>query len=246
MKKDLLFIGATHGDETIGVEVLQKLDQSEFDFDSVIGNPPALSKGTREFEADLNRSAPGDLDSSIYEKRRAAELIKKSENYRYTIDLHGSIKNTGIFIIITNPTLENFKLASMFKISRIVLWPSITKEQQGSLSEFFSCGIEIESGEKNNPRIKNKLELILTDFLKNYLEREKIGWRERLKQKKIYLMYEPLKKSECPISIELKEFVEVKIKNKTFTPIFIGSYDYENILAYKLKKINLEQALSLS
>jgi len=238
MKNDILFIGATHGDETIGVRALETLEQQRDDFDWIIGNEKAYKKNARTFTADLNRSAPGNLVSATYEKRRAAEIIDRSKQYTYTIDLHGTYNNTGIFLIVTNPSEENMRLASMFDIDKIVIWPSITPEMQYPPSEFFSCGLEIECGNQENLETQGKLEKILNTFLDSYKQKEKGGWEKRLDQKQIYKMYGPLPRNPDTEKLPLREFEEVKYEGETFTPVFISTYDYEDVLCYKLKKLS--------
>jgi len=228
--KKILFIGATHGDEPIGIEVLKNLEKKFNNFDWIIGNPKALKKRTREFAGDLNRSAPGNVNSNQYEQKRAAEIIKRSENYQYTIDIHGSGKPVGIFVIITNPKPINLKLASMLPIKNIVFWPSFSPELKGPLSEFFSCGLEIECGPKEDLGIKKSLEKKLEKFLINLKKLEKMPIAELLKQKNIYKVYGSLKVKPKK---KLKEFKKVTINNETFYPLLIGSYEDKNIICYK-------------
>ena len=244
MTKDILIIAATHGDEPISVEVVRELETDRNDFDWIIGNPKALETGERYCEKDLNRSAPGNKESSVFEERRATEILEKSRRYLYTIDIHGTIKDTGVFIIITRPSEQNLKLASLFDIPRIVIWPSIAEEQKGPLSEYFPCGLEIECGRKDDPKIKQQLKTSLTNFLDSYKENERGDWQERLKQKQSFEMYGSLKKTDCADPSFLKEFREVTIESETFTPVFIGSYDYDDVLCYKLRKISPEQVVS--
>lgn len=232
--KKILFIGATHGNEPIGVEVLKKLEKKFNNFDWIVGNPKALKQKSREYTADLNRSAPGDINSNQYEQKRAAEIIKLSKNYQYTIDIHGSGKPVGIFIIITNPKPINLKLAGMLPIKNIVFWPAFSPELKGPLSEFFSCGLEIECGPKENFRIKKSLEKKLEKFLINLKKIEKKPITELLKQKNIYKVYGNLKDKP---NKKLKEFKEITINNETFYPLLIGSYKDKNIICYKMKKI---------
>ncbi|MBD3281374.1 hypothetical protein GF391_01370 [Candidatus Uhrbacteria bacterium] len=244
MKKDILFIAATHGDEPIGVEVLRDLQVKGLSFDWIVGNQPALDKGVRFIDTDLNRSAPGDPKAKSFEKCRAAEIVQISKQYQYTIDIHGSSKETGIFILITNPTMDNIKLASMLDIERIVIWPSLTPDQKGPLSEYFICGLEIECGKKDDPKIKAQLEETLAKFLKR--DRKAVAnWREQLKEKQVFEMYGSLRRSKCDRAVKLEEFVKTKICGESFFPIFVGSYDYEDVLCYKLREFDLAQLISL-
>ncbi|MFC1787887.1 succinylglutamate desuccinylase/aspartoacylase family protein, partial [Patescibacteria group bacterium] len=221
-----------HGDESLGVEVLEELEKERGDFDWTIGNPKAFKIKKRKFENDLNRSAPGDPKSSIYEQRRASELITRSKQYQYTIDLHGTVKNTGIFIIITNPTEANLKLAGMLGIDKIVIWPSFSPELEGPLSEYFPCGLEIECGPKNSPQIKQQLKNCLLKFLETYQDNETKNTKELLANKQVFEVYGSL--GQQP-EIELKEFQKAVFDGEMFFPLLIGSYD--NLFCYKMKQV---------
>ncbi len=245
-ENDILFIGGTHGDEPIGVDALRRLEKTRNDFDWIIGSEEALARGTREFEGDLNRSAPGSPTAANYAGRRAAEIIQLSQEYRYTIDIHGSEKDNGIFLIITALTQANLRLATRLDVERVILWPSDTAEMAGPMSEFFPCGLEIECGVKTDPVVIAELNRIITDFLDTDRTQDPQNWEAALDHKHLYHMQGPLHATPEAVQANLKEFKEVTIDNEKLTPIFIGSYDYDNILAYKLQKIDSQQALSLT
>ncbi len=240
---EILFIGATHGDERIGVDVLRNLQDRRSDFDWIIGNPPALQRGTREYEGDLNRSAPGDPASSQYAQRRACELIELSKKYRYTIDIHGSTQPVGIFVIVTNPNLQNLRLATMLGIKRIVLWPAQSPEMEGPLSEEFPCGVEIECGIKTNPAMQAELQSRIEHFLNHRAHLEKVNWPAELHQRDLYEQIGPLTSDEANGTKGLEEFDEFQLGDEMIAPVFIGSYPYKNIVAYKLKRLTAEQVL---
>ncbi len=240
--KDILLIGGTHGDEPIGVDIGKKITSTYPTANLIIGNPRAYEQNVRYTDADLNRSAPGDTTSKIYEQRRAKELIELTSDYRYTIDIHGTNNDMGIFIIITNPSRENLALASLLDIDRIVIWPSITPEMQFPLSEFFSCGLEIECGDKNNPKTYDQLDQILTQFMDSYnkLDVSDEAVISRLSKKDIYTMYGKQKRVSDIDIFSMKEFVETTIDGETFVPAFIANYPYQDVLCYKLKQTYIE------
>ncbi|HBK35068.1 hypothetical protein A2239_03120 [Candidatus Uhrbacteria bacterium RIFOXYA2_FULL_40_9] len=240
MKNDILFIGGTHGNEPIGVDVLQELEKERSDFDWMIGNKPALNQKTREFEGNLNRSAPGNAKAKNYASRRASEILTKAQNYRYTIDLHGTAKQTGVFIIITNPTSKNFQLAALLKIKRIVVWPTFSPELEGSLSEYVPCGLEIECGPKDSKKIKKTLKKILVDFLSKKNEREKENYQSILKKREIFEVYGSLLKNSDQV---LKEFEKIAIDSEPFFPLLIGSYQESGITCYKMRSISVDRFL---
>ncbi|PIW36620.1 MAG: hypothetical protein COW24_04395 [Candidatus Kerfeldbacteria bacterium CG15_BIG_FIL_POST_REV_8_21_14_020_45_12] len=242
---DLLFIGAVHGDESIGVDILKTIAKTRNDFDWIIGSPPALQLNQREFGGDLNRSAPGDITSNDYAKKRAAELITLSKKFRYTIDLHGSTQAVGIFIIITKLTAQNLRLATMLDVTRIVLWPALSSEMTGPLSEYFPCGVEIECGKKDNPAIQKDLQKILETFMNKLEEKETLDWKSALQKRKLYKQIGPIMHHEITSPKVLTEFKSTTISGKTISPVFIGSYTYSNIAAYALESITPQEALTL-
>jgi hypothetical protein len=221
MKNNILFIGGTHGDEPIGVNALKELAKERSNFDWIIGNEPALRQKNREFEGNLNRSAPGNKDSLFYAQRRAAEILELSKKYKFVIDLHGTPSQSGIFIIITNPKKENFKLAARLPIKNVVYWPSFSSELEGPMSEFFPCGLEIECGPKNDPKTKQKLK----NIIKNFLDKKTSD-----KKQKIFEVYD----SYSGPNLGLKEFQLTKINGEKFYPVLVGVYP--KITCYKMKR----------
>lgn len=234
MKNNILFIGGTHGDEPIGVRVLQELEKIRNDFDWIIGNVPALKHGTREYEGNLNRSAPGDINAKNYASRRTAEILALSTSYQYTIDLHGTSQPTGLFIIITNPTKENFELAQKLDVKRVVVWPSFSSELKGPLSEFFPCGLEIECGPKEAIETQQELERVLIKFL-DAQEADPLRLplcKGERTQQDVFEVYG----SWNGDSDGMQEFIETTKNNETFFPLLIGAYKNMNgITCYKMR-----------
>ncbi len=237
----ILLIAATHGDEPIGVRTLESLEKKRDDFDWIIGNPPAYEENKRFTEADLNRSAPGMFTGATYESRRAAEITSLAKQYDYTIDLHGAPQDCGIFTLLTNPSEANLRLAAMIDLDRIVIWPAITPDLSGPLSEFFPVGLEIECGLKDDPQTQIKLERVLTDLLENREVLARQDASKTLKQKEIYEVYGELRGDP---GVKLKEFQEVTIAGETFFPLLIGAYDDAyGVTCYKLKKRSAQSLL---
>ena len=67
--RKILFIAATHGNERDSVKVMRQLEKElpkeKYGYDWIIGNKKAFAANARFVEQDLNRSAPGDINSSI-------------------------------------------------------------------------------------------------------------------------------------------------------------------------------------
>ncbi|MDP2683585.1 MAG: succinylglutamate desuccinylase/aspartoacylase family protein [bacterium] len=236
MKKKILFLAATHGDEGFSIPILRKLSNEGYEgkFDWIIGNPRALKKEKRFIDADLNRVAPGDKNNSKYEFRRAYELQQKFDQYEYVIDLHGTEAKTGIFTIVTNPKIENLILASLFPVQNIVIWEPSDWTQPGSLTRYTKCGLEIECGPKNSPVIKTQLYNILKGIQKNGFNLD----TQKIQQQTFYRVYGSLLKKELKsIDIKLNEFEEVNVNNERFYPLLVNRYT--DIVCYKMEEINI-------
>jgi succinylglutamate desuccinylase len=246
MKNNILFISATHGDEGYSVNVLNELENKYskriYGYTRIIGNPKAFRKKIRYLDSNLNRSAPGNINSKLYEERRAYEIMKITKKYKYVIDLHGADSKCGIVIIMCNPTLSNFVLAGMLDIKKIVIWRTKEDLKNGPLTQFCEpAGLEIECGRKTDIKIQNKLKNVLYKFIKSYqkINIEKII--DNLKKKQLYVIYD---KQNNKVD-SLRDFKQFKTQNEIFYPFM--SNVYPKIACYKMKKIKLEEIfLSLS
>ena len=245
MKKQILFISATHGDEGFSIKVLDELEErypkGKYGFERIIGNPKALSLNIRQIEANLNRSAPGNLKSPIYEERRAAEIMAEAKKFQYVIDLHGANSRCGIVIIICKPSLPNFLLAGMLNVKNVVIWSTKEDFKSGPLTQFCETGFEIECGPKTEKRIQKKMKMVLENFLKNY---QKIGIEEimeNLRSKKFYAIYD----KENQTDKALIDFRKIRKGTEEYYPFM--SNIYPNLACYKLRGIKFEELfLSLS
>jgi succinylglutamate desuccinylase len=235
--KKVLFVVASHGDESIGLRAIEKLSKKTGKkINYLIGNPEALKNNVRFVNSDLNRVYPGKLKGDVEEKTayNNLKLIKKNK-CDYVIDLHGTISKTGIFIIITKLSIENLLLALMLDIKKIVIWPK-SKETKGSLSTFVRCGIEIESGPKNGKKVIENLDKILNKFLNNIDNKDNL--KNKIKGKEFYIITGKIKnKKNMP---EVRDFR----KTGNFYSLFVGQY--EGISCYKMKKTNYSNILKLA
>ncbi len=233
MKDSTLLIGGTHGDERIGVEACLQLQADIPSLAWTIGNPKAFEQKNREYEGDLNRSAPGNSDSALYSERRAAELIALSKNFKQTIDIHGTNQPTGIFIIISRLSKANLRLAAMLPIQRIVIWTASSNKQP--LNAYFPCGMEIECGSQESAEVRKEINIILKDFLARPEEISDHECEDILRFRDIFEVYG--KQTSILQGIELTEFQEVQgFDEERFFPLLINVYSASGIVCYKMKR----------
>lgn len=235
-KTKILFITATHGNEAFSLPVLQGLEKefphTKFNYDWIIGNPKALEQGTRFIETDLNRTAPGNLTSTVWEEKRAAQLIELSKHYDIVIDIHGTKSDFGIVKIIPYPTYENLVLAGYFPEKRNVIWYS--KKKKGPLAQFMHCpALELECGDKTKKETQVLLHQELGAFLQNV--HDGIPFRT-LQEQSLYKVFG----KETHDIIQRKDFKKIQLGNETFYP-FLTENGYKDISYYKMQKVTIEE-----
>lgn len=243
MDKKILFITALHGNESLGVEIMKRIEDTlpptENNYEWLIGNPEAYKQNVRFTQDDLNRVAPGSSNSNSYEERRAAELVELSKKYSFAIDIHGTSAKSGIFVLITNPTLENLVLAASLPIKNVVVWAANSSKEKGPVTQYLNCpAVEIECGPKTDPNIHIQLQEAITEIVKN-------------KGKNLDYLFANIKKQQyfsvCG-SIEnidtsrMKEFQETEVQGEKFYPLLINSYKQGSIR--KIQRIDFFDLLS--
>lgn len=219
--KKLLITVTTHGDEEFSIPVVKKLSK-KFNFNWKISNPKALKQKVRFTEKDLNRSGPGNLKGKTYEDRRAKKMISLAQEYQTTIDIHGTVSNTGCFIILSDPNWRNIELAKKFSVKNVVLWPSLMPT--GPLTQFIPNSLEIECGPKNNKGTVRRLKQILEKYLE--------GKQENLNQKFYIVTGKFTKKVRKPI----KDFVKYTYRQSSFYPLMVDQYP--GIKCYMMQRLS--------
>ena len=204
----------------------------------LVANERAYKTGVRFTEADLNRSAPGNSLSPIYEVRRAYEIMQIAARYRFVIDIHGTTASTGIFVIVTNPTPANIALAASIPIANVVIWAAKSSAHAGPLSQFVNCGVEIECGPKTSRRIREELRDVLwaISWGKNDAlapTQTKQTW---------YRVYGSIPRRKRCRTPKLKDFEQATVDYETFYPLLVGQYKTE--LCYKMELVNFNDILA--
>lgn len=148
-EKTIAIIGAVHGDEKVGAEVIEKLKKL-IDGKSIVGviaNKGALKRGKRFIVQDLNRSFPGDPNGKL-EEQIAYRLGKKIKKFDYVLDLHSFSCKSDPFAILTKRTKRHLKLAKASGINKIVfMLPKLASRK--ALIDHCRCGVSIETGRHN-------------------------------------------------------------------------------------------------
>lgn len=240
MKKEakMLFITATHGDEGFSIPVLKKLEQSypknSWAYDWIVANPKALKEEKRFVDCDLNRSAPGDINSPLYEKRRAAQILNVSNKYDMIIDIHGTSSDCGLVKIIPKPSMENLLMASLFPDLINIIWYSIRSLKEGPLAQFMTKpSLEIECS-INNPETEEKLYQTL---VKSLLIKKEINWMQLTDSLLKQDWFKVIGRSKT-FDPESRELQALKTKSGIAYPFLTNQYT--SSAYYLLEKIKIE------
>lgn len=145
-KKTVAIVGAVHGNESVGMEVIKRLGGA-VDGQSVTGviaNKEAFQRGKRFIDQDLNRSFPGNPKGNL-EERLAYKLNQEIKRFDYLLDLHSFSCQSEPFAIVTKRTKKHLRLAGALGIRKVVLMsPKLASGT--ALIDHARCGVSVEAG----------------------------------------------------------------------------------------------------
>ncbi len=145
----LAFVGATHGNEIVGVEAIVELvkflekenlqlDKGKISF--IIGNPKAYRQRVRFIDENLNRVFTGQYADTV-ESRRAEEIskfLKEAEGLTALVDLH-SVSVGTFSAVVYPPNPASISLSQ--KISNLNLHFSTEEEHTPGLLISFAANL---------------------------------------------------------------------------------------------------------
>ena len=236
----LLFITATHGEEGFSIPVLKRLEaeypKGEWNYDWIIGNQKAMEQGKRFTEYDLNRSAPGELSSTLYEERRAAEIIEIAQDYDMIVDIHGTVSPCGLVKIIPRPSVENLALASLFPDLINIIWYSARSLKKGPPVQFMAKpALEIECA-MNDPKIEARLLQVLASAL---LIKREMNWMRLTASLANQQWFQVIGRAQS-YDPQAKELQPLESERGAVYPFLTNQY--RETPYYLLKKIKIEDA----
>ena len=119
----ILIIGGMHGNETLGIQLVEKLRTSPIDsVDAIIANEMAVKENVRYTTQDLNRTFPGAEASSTYEEQRAAKLVKLCKQYDIVLDFHNTYcPNNNCSFVGDAANKELFAVSNALGLSRVIV-----------------------------------------------------------------------------------------------------------------------------
>lgn len=182
----VLVAGGTHGNEWIGAWLVRHwqkqpraVQRQGFETALLLANPPAVERGVRYLEQDLNRSfdAPR-AEAPAWEERRAREILDEfgpggRAPVDVVLDLHTTTANMGLSYIVTNREPFNLKMAASVArrepALRVYAWIDETLPKS-ALSTIVTRGATIEVGPTPNNVVRGDLLLATERVVRHCLD----------------------------------------------------------------------------
>ena len=236
-------LACMHGDEPSGKKAIEKLFESEYEFQKpvkfVIANEEALEENERFLDADLNRSFPGDPESSKHEERLAARFLDELKGMS-VIDLHSTRSKPVPFMTFGEMNSKILKMMKNTGVDKACYF----EESSGVLGEYLDAFI-VESG----PQRTEEATEMAFEILKNYLVAEEIIQADfEISNPEIFKYYETVEGGGWEFLA--KNFSKVEkgevfaksgttelISTEDFYPVLMSTDGYEDVLGQKAKKL---------
>ncbi len=246
-------MGAVHGDEPMGVKVIQKLKSLKLKkgiIHFIIANPAALKRRKRFLVQDLNRSFPGKKNGRGEEKL-AYSLFKHLKGFDVVLDIHATNSSIKELAVVSKLTPKIKRFLKLVPVKKVAFVKRSVFGGRESISRL-PFGVALEYGpnksSRNYPKVVGHLKTILINL--GFLEGEK----RIFSRKEVYVVsgqyHTPDKFRQNP---GLREFKFIKkgnvvgrIKEKlvrskiSFYPLFLGKGRYEGVLALIAKRRKLK------
>lgn len=248
----------SHGNETLGIEVLDKLKEIPVQSGSVvfhIANELALKEGKRFIDSDLNRSFPGSVTGG-YEEQVAFQMMQYIPHFDYVIDIHSTVSDIKDCLIIEDDSPEVQRLLSVCQNAKTILHMTATKGVSLSTATrlldktipaiaFEYGGNDAETRDRTYSDIRNILSLLgvikSTDFVAN---------THKPQQFECYATYPKLETDIPNVEIRNYEIIHkgdvigysedrtLILSDSDFYPVLFGEINYKTIFGFKAKKLD--------
>ena len=236
-------VACVHGDETCGWHAVNRLKAQGIAFRKplkfVLANERAWKLGLRYCDEDLNRVAPGDPNSSVYERRLAARLLHELDGLK-VLDIHSTESRSCPFAIVVGQTQTTLRLAQSTGLRRVI----DMRHVPGGLTETLD-GVAIECGYHDAEGAAS----IAFNTLRRFLAAEGVidGPVER-SELEVYEVFEVAAGRGFEVVAENFRRVEagevyahkgttVRRAEVPFHPVLMSNDGYEEIIGFKARRV---------
>jgi hypothetical protein len=250
-------VGSIHGDEPEGAKAIERLLAENLDYSKpvkyIVANPPALERGVRYIDADMNRIFPGDAESDDLERRLAARVCEETKGCMSLV-LHSTRSYPEPFALVSKYDTELFELASNLPVDKVVDESSLS---DGSFTRCDSV-VSVECGFQGTNEAADAAERVVRAFL-DLTGAIETGYVSDEEEPDYFVIGEAVpKKPGMDYELLVDNFVEVcegetyarsdgeaVVAERDFYPILMSEDGYAEALGYRGSKVasNLEEAL---
>lgn len=242
-KPEITVIGSLHGDEPAGKKAIETILEEEIEFKKpvkfIIANEEALEQDERYLEVDINRSFPGDPESSLHEEQLAAEILQEIGETK-VLDIHTTHSHPEPFAVIKSMDDEIIELVRSSNVKNAVYFPT----QSGNIQEFIT-GVTIETGYQRTDQAVENAVKVIKNFLASHGAIEADYTRS---EPEIFEYFETV---EGDWKFQAENFQKVEkgedyaekdgktlVAEEDFYPVLMSTNGYDGHLGYKAKKIS--------
>jgi predicted deacylase len=158
-------VGGVHGDEPCGVRAIERFLAADHDVDRaaklIVANEPALKRGVRYVETDLNRALPGDPESDLYEERLAADLMDEVRDC-VALGIHSTISYERAFANVAYLNERKREVAAHLPVDEVVDFTVVADGRSVELPGF----VDIEAGRQGSEAAVDNAYDCLVAFLR--------------------------------------------------------------------------------
>jgi len=241
---DVAVVGGIHGDEPAGVHAVEHFLETrpplERPVKFVIANEPAIERGVRYVDADLNRSFPGRADGQSQEVTLAHELGEELKGC-VTLALHTTQSYDGLFALVDEIRDLAREVCPQLSIDAVVE----TGHAEGRIFEVAPETIEVECGYQGSKQAAENAVQVTSEFLAamGALPDEPTAERAELP---VFRLGDPVPKDaaetyevfvdnfEAVLSGERVAAADgsVVFAERDFHPVLLSAYGYEDVFGY--------------
>lgn len=186
-KMKILVIGGTHGDEKLGISLVEYIQLNPIkNVEAVLANPKAIEAKKRFTESDLNRSF-GNQYPGTYETVRAKQLARLCREFDLVLDFHNTEtpQNNCSFVGV-DCDRKLFEVAKILEFRRCIeaTYDCINKYCLNTISIEISVGDKLDSVEYWYDKIQKMMDQDVIKAVKKleiYRFKQRVTWEQKSK-----------------------------------------------------------------
>lgn len=241
---EISIVGSLHGDEPAGKKAIKKiLNEEDLDYKKgvkfIIGNEKALKSDKRYIDSDLNRSFPGNPNSSKHEEKLAAKILEEVEGTK-VLDLHTTHSYPKPFATIKDENDSTYKLLKATGVKNAVKF----SDDNGTMTDHVN-GVLVETGYQKTEQAAENAVKTIKNFLGYF---NAIDYSHEEKEVETFEQtdtvegdweftarnFEKVGKGEIYAQNGSKELKA----EECFYPVLMSTNGYEDKLGFKAKKLS--------